>query len=709
MADYKKQNYNIAIKNQGFLLRGIPKRPARKVDQAPIYGARFASGDKDYLDFTFWWFWAQTDWSCGITDRVSWLNNAKYYYSTNIDAFSEYGAIKLMSGLATENTFAENISCGSYETVVGNSYGYIGTKDGADGKPRVYRSDAWATNIVSVWMPTTAEWVNDIIQHKGKIYILTTGSSSATTYVVTKCDADGSNQVDYTGISTTYIYGAMGWQPTGATSVTSDDSTLYVAVTKFTGAKFGIAKTTDNGDNWTKLFDFSYEGNIPCMLLVGNLLYYLIEDSGNVNRLEFRVCDTSTSPVSDTFIYSFPASYGSYAAGMPGASRRLLYYFNGKVIITIPRKEIWQYDGASLTRLIKMDDKKISIGNEAIFDLGYLTQELKGGIIYDNKLWWANLMYDGTYFFNTKKSLDDPIDYWLRPVYTDGSIIFWIMKDANDETKVLYKDSGYKGTADKNFLVFNQIDPISTIKKLFYSITILFNKLVSGQKIILEYSFDEMSTWTELGNVDYAVDGGTITSKIFFFPENTIDTKIWLRAKLEGGGSNTPALKDISMQYLPFPEYKQRWILTIDCFDNLVLLDGKTKEPKRGEEFKNILKTSWWKKEMVSFQDVDYAETLLNGALTASATTVTVDSTNSFPEQGRLKIEQEEILYTGKTATTFTDCIRGARGTVATSHADNILCSNGYNVIITDTSETNPVAPTSLITETIVAVSLLEI
>ena len=239
--------------------------------------------------------------------------------------------------------------------------------------------------------------------------------------------------------------------------------------------------------------------------------------------------------------------------------------------------------------------------------------------------------------------------------------------------------------------------------------TVLFNKLVSGQKIILEYSFDEMSTWIELGNVDYAVDGGTITSKIFFFPENTIDTKIWLRAKLEGGGSDTPALKDISMQYLPLPEYKQRWILTIDCFDNLVLLDGKTKEPKRGEEFKNILKTSWWKKEMVSFQDVDYAETLLNGALTASAITITVDSTTQFPEQGRLKIEQEEILYTGKTATTFTGCTRGARGTIATSHADDTLVSNGYKVIITNFAEDTPIIPKAKIGEYIVALELREV
>ena len=166
---------------------------------------------------------------------------------------------------------------------------------------------------------------------------------------------------------------------------------------------------------------------------------------------------------------------------------------------------------------------------------------------------------------------------------------------------------------------------------------------------------------------------------------------------------------DFIVRYLHLPEDKYRWILYLNCSDNLILLDGKTKESKRSSELRNLLKIADIENQIVIFQDVDYTETLLNGALTASATTITVDSTTKFPEQGRLKIEQEEILYTGKTATTFTGCTRGARGTVATSHADDILVSNGYNVIITDTSETNPVAPKAQIEESIVAVSLLEI
>ena len=61
----------------------------------------------------------------------------------------------------------------------------------------------------------------------------------------------------------------------------------------------------------------------------------------------------------------------------------------------------------------------------------------------------------------------------------------------------------------------------------------------------------------------------------------------------------------------------------------------------------------------------------LSGALTDVATTVTVDSTAGFSATGTIIIEAEEITYTGLTSTTFTGCVRGANGTLASAHNDN--------------------------------------
>lgn len=64
--------------------------------------------------------------------------------------------------------------------------------------------------------------------------------------------------------------------------------------------------------------------------------------------------------------------------------------------------------------------------------------------------------------------------------------------------------------------------------------------------------------------------------------------------------------------------------------------------------------------------------TLLDGAINDSVTTITVDSTEDFPSAGTMNIGSEKISYTGVTSTTFTGCTRGASGTTAASHSDNV-------------------------------------
>ena len=57
--------------------------------------------------------------------------------------------------------------------------------------------------------------------------------------------------------------------------------------------------------------------------------------------------------------------------------------------------------------------------------------------------------------------------------------------------------------------------------------------------------------------------------------------------------------------------------------------------------------------------------------ISASATSVTVDSTTGFPTEGRILIGSEVISYTNTTTTTFTGLVRGVEGTTAATHADD--------------------------------------
>jgi hypothetical protein len=63
----------------------------------------------------------------------------------------------------------------------------------------------------------------------------------------------------------------------------------------------------------------------------------------------------------------------------------------------------------------------------------------------------------------------------------------------------------------------------------------------------------------------------------------------------------------------------------------------------------------------------------LNGAISAVATTLILDSVWQFPTSGTLLIGSEQITYTGTntSANSITGCVRGANGTTAAIHADN--------------------------------------
>lgn len=61
----------------------------------------------------------------------------------------------------------------------------------------------------------------------------------------------------------------------------------------------------------------------------------------------------------------------------------------------------------------------------------------------------------------------------------------------------------------------------------------------------------------------------------------------------------------------------------------------------------------------------------LNGALTAAATSITVDSTSGFSPSGRLTIDSEIISYTQTSSTQFLGCTRGLEKSTAAAHSDD--------------------------------------
>jgi len=106
--------------------------------------------------------------------------------------------------------------------------------------------------------------------------------------------------------------------------------------------------------------------------------------------------------------------------------------------------------------------------------------------------------------------------------------------------------------------------------------------------------------------------------------------------------------------------------------------------------------------KLENFQEINYLtkSTKLSADIKYYDETINVDSTDSWPDQyGLFKIDDEIITYTGKTATSFTGCIRGFSGieslhetnspenlvfnsTISEDHSDNSIVTNLSNLFL---------------------------
>lgn len=683
--------YHVALDGVGLLLQGAPDRMAYRQQQAPVYGQRFASGDRDYNDLSQWWYFIQTDWSGGFKDTIAWANDAKYYYSTNIDTWSEPGGIKLARDPVSDEDFSETIYCGALAGIgTGDPtvYQFVGTGDDGSSRPHVYRAsigqgNAW-TDVSTTTIDTNQNIVSQVSGRNGTLYVSTVGVGATDVVLI----YDGTTWTDCSAT----INGFFTYQMMSSRCHCHYQGTTYVFGDNSINGQYGLVKTSTrypSGANWSLEFEKVGVDGLPVACIArSGYIYYLVNSSFGMELYKWDIANNV-----DTLLRVFPnASSDNWGMG-----DKLLVDLNGTIIVTIPSREVWSLSSSDvLTRLWVRDDFKNNNISSSLA-VGYL---YGGAVVSENKVWWGNLMYDGVGFHNTWRPDDDSTNL-VKNLYVDSADRI-IQKFSNDESIIYMVHpsnwSNYKGATDNaNYIIFNNFDNVAGVDKIAFSLTLLFKPLASGQSIEIEYFLGEMvasPSWVSLGTASATLDGTTVRDKTFFFGTSVIFKKIWFRVKLEAGGSDTPTLNDVVMEYLPVPTYKKLWVLRVNCADELKRLDGQDLKVK-ARELRGRLEVAWWTKALLDFQDFDYATTTVSdNPLSSSNATITVPSggTRDFPEQGRLRIEDEEIFYTGKTNTTFTGCTRGARGTRAASHVQNTVINNAYKVLVTELSNEVPIA-----------------
>ena len=219
--DYKRSLYNIGLNGNGYLLTNIARKRPRIMSQSSVFGTRFAQGDRSYLDFNLWWYWAQSEWSNGFKDKVSWADDGKYYFSSNIDAFSKVGSLQLMKNIVLKNEFNDvayhSLTCGlsvsnpfKFGGGTNQQYSFVGTDTSGGIVSRVYKMEegtgVWTT--LSLGDPTISMFISQILSKNNTLWILQTNGSGYPNATIQTFNSAGT-KIDHSGYITTLLSESM--------------------------------------------------------------------------------------------------------------------------------------------------------------------------------------------------------------------------------------------------------------------------------------------------------------------------------------------------------------------------------------------------------------------------------------------------------------------------------------------------------------------
>lgn len=683
-----KGKYHVALNGNGLLLQGAPNRLAYEMEQAPIYGNRFAQGDRSYGDFSFWWFWTQTDWAGGLKENANWADDAKFLSSENLDAFSIGGQLKILDKPVVQTTDISSNSANINRVIYGTvddgtnsiSRFFLGNRAtsvaGTDGCKLWQSSDGDTWTLVNEFATITA--INDLFISLQTLFIIMTSElyvfNDATTPFVTVTER--TTEFNTSGLAVTFFH--SGCDVNGVAHVVG--KTLDQAAMK---------TSIDDGATWTQRILFPVGVSVFNCISFNSEFYYLRQVGSGCALYRYNLGTTT-----DTFVYEF--------SGLTPILNASGFGTNGSMVVV-----------GNVLHLEFTDGSVWSCTTDSVITREYDNRNSllpSGGRLINHKnfAYGKDLIIDRagevTRVYNNRRNIEDNAHF--IPAASNGTTILYMNPDGNAADNSIYRSTTSSFYSSGHFIT-SEYQEISAIDKLYYDVTLNFAALASGESIEVEYSTDGGTTYTSLGTASFSVDGA-ITNKNFLFGDTIFSKTTVLRITLAGGGTTTPTLKDFNMRFYPVIATKKLWNLNINVGDELRRLDGGLVETV-ARELKGILERNWWTKSILDFQDLDYATTLLNGALNKSDTTITVDDTYDFPEQGRIRINDEEITYTGKTPTTFTGCTRAQRETKAAAHSDNAVVNNAYKVILTNLNYKIPITLEDKALEYTIGLSLREV
>ena len=646
MPDVTGVTHHIKLAGKGYMV----KKGSYRVSPCPTAIGRLVIGEASYRDLADWSYWGIKDWSGGaFQDELE--KGAAFSNSFNIDPGKD---LRLMPRLTTQAGSLYDGETEKHPTAHYHDYLYLGVGTS------LFKASGGNWTAVKTDFATD---ITDLCVHKDNLWV-----------------ARGASLHFYDGTTwsnppkpTSYL---ASWRDK-LYRVGSVDKKLYSSSDNF-------VSETDLG-----IVGNTYEGYTG-LVVYNDLLYIgkqngLYASNGTLNG-HFLIVDF-TNKVSPSNFNCLTVHQGA------------LYFVAGNTL--------WRLVGSTLESLIDFKLKGVrcygmaSTGTSLYLIISYYLagQETGGLFLYREEglipQVWEEII--GTRY-RKPRGLGiygrgaTPIVYWTDFYELDGAS--W-----GNYSRSLEGTKEPSSRALLGWLMSSNFERFPAIDKYWFDLILETTKMPAGSSVVVALSYDNGSTWPDSFTASFT------DQEVFRFLINKLSRSLKYKITMHAITDTTVLkVKSLTFRYSFLGRNRRRYQFLILSQEKLELLDASGYETVAPENLLAILQYYKETQEKAEFEPLGYVGENLTAGMTTTQTTIPV-TTTAFPEKGRVRIEAEEIYYSGKSATELTGCTRGANLTQKATHVSGTLVSQKTEVKIADYS----VQPVILENEALIGVVLDEV
>lgn len=622
MPDATGVTHHVKIAGNYYLVRpgSYQKRPA------PLFGARFTTGDPDYNNLSFWQHWAQTCWVGGF-GAERWIDDAMFDEGIGVDT-SQHEVMVLArdmgpSGAArgTQN-WDLNLEARIRIFTVFNDKLYA-LQVGDATTSRLYRFDqatpAWTliktfTEAVS-WMEVFAGY-------------LVFGDAGTTMNRMTTAEVFSTFNKPAGRTETAYTLKAY-------------RGLLYVGFGRYI-YRLKTDFTWDGSTAFYEATDVNYLNQSEVHL---GFLYFASRN-GHILRTDGNNTFDLWAFEPSTVIWSIRSFDGRLFVGateeLAGttSAQTVLYQFSGAAVTELKR---WGKVGADIT-----PGKLRAFGGSLWFGASSMLGNGNGvgfGIArYDKAedayhIWSSN--QDGTSYGAGTEQVNwnvDDVFFYKGYVYASvrGHGIFRTPFSYKDVTRFqatydTTASGASPGSLNGGWYTSSDFDAGTPgLRKMWNAIVVHVDLPTTDCSVYVEYSVDGGQTWVAVGSVTktnglmtrynksfrLSVAGGALTSTRFKY-------RLTLRTT---NSTVSPQLRGVIVRYLPIPEPNWQWSMRLVLSESQELLDGTTRELNTAQLQAKVdaIESAFRAQSLVTFEDIDQISWDVGGVGTTLITDLTV-------------------------------------------------------------------------------------